>query len=181
MQKKAAEEAIRQLHENAEMCIQRKIELANTRQQQKDRILGCLEGAALGLADVLPEADAAGLEAFAAVQQHNKCQLQASLALSAAFKETQDAKAQLQQCLQKEHGLLESLQKPLRQGLSQSGQLVQAAAAAIQGENPAQELRHTEMLHRCPSLIAHLSIVPMIICNYGSAGLLETAQRLGFR
>lgn len=129
--------------------IKQKLDVTTQRQQQKDQVLQCLLAADRDFAD-LPSGSAhsAATESATAVQSQNATQLQASLALVAAYKATANARAHLQQCLEAEHKLLRSLEDPLQQCLAQSVQLMRSTADTLQQENPQRELRHTEMLLR---------------------------------
>lgn len=148
-EKDAAEQAIESLLTEVRKNIFQKLELTKTRQQQKDKVLGCLRAAEEGFAD-LPSRSSHSTEApsAAGTQAQNATQLQASLALFAAYRATADARAHLQQCLQDEQKLLTSLEAPLQHCLAQSVLLMRSTADALQQEDPQRELRHTEMLLR---------------------------------
>ena len=147
--KEAAEQAIEQLLEKAKANLRHKLQLTNKRQQQKEYVLEPLLHARQTFADLHSSCSPASwAESVSAVRERNAVHLQASLALAAAFKETQEAKACLQQCLQKEQSLLDCLEGPLQLAVGQSLQLVQSTASMLQQDNPQRELRHTEELLR---------------------------------
>lgn len=100
-EKEAAEQAIESLLTEVRKNILQKLELTETRQQQKGKLLGCLSAAERGFAN-LPSGSSHSTEAPSAAetQAQNVTQLQASLALFAAYRATADARAHLQQCLQ---------------------------------------------------------------------------------
>lgn len=163
-QKKVAEQGIQDLLKEARCAIQRKLQLYVEHQQYRDANPNRLQSAQQKLAcDSMPSSGAASLPTptIAEILQHNRSQLQASLALSAAFVKTQEARDQLQHCLAEESRLLTSLEGPVCQGLAQSRQLVQQIADSEAKETPQRELRYTEMMLRyaCLEWILRQSLV----------------------
>lgn len=160
-QKESAEQAIAGLLSRIRTKTQLKLQLAIQRQEQQASILSCLMTSQEQFANSPSSSSLAASLSVADVKQHNSTQLQASSALSAAFADTQKARNHLQQCVEAEKTLLSVLKTPLQQAVAQSFQLVQLTASTLQNEDPARELRHTEMMLRygtshtaCPAVAA---------------------------
>ena len=66
--------------------------------------------------------------------------------------------------MEAEKTLLSSLEVPLQQAFAQSLQLVQLTENALQQEDPARELRHTEMMLRCDASHIACSAVAAAPC-----------------
>ena len=147
--KEAAEQDIVDLLSKTQASIGDKMQLTIALQQQKDSVVSCLRSAVQQFASVPRTSLTATSPPFITVKQHAEAQLQASKGLVAAFADTQKARDQLQQCLEKENALLVSLHADLPQALAQSVQLVHQVADALQQEDPQRELRHTQAMLRC--------------------------------
>lgn len=80
--------------------------------------------------------------------KQNDGQLAACRELVLAFRATQDARMQLQQCMDREQALLQQLQGPLQQSFTASKHLISGTAKSLENSNPTREKRHAEMLIR---------------------------------
>ena len=129
---------------------QSKIDMCEQRYQQKGQQLSCLLGSMDkdGSNAKISKDAQSPMPSVEATVKSNDVQLAACKQLLLAFCATQDARTQLQQCLDQEQALLQDLQCPLQQCVINSRQLICATAERLQSSDPAREQRHAEMLIR---------------------------------
>lgn len=143
----SAKQAVIHLLNKAKALAQRKADMCEHMHQQKQR-LSCLSVNAIADSSADQSGVQAPLDTVMERVKDNNQQLAACRKLYLAFQATRDARTQLQQCMDKEHALLQQLQGPLQQSVAHSKHLVTATAERLMKSNHADEKRHTEMLIR---------------------------------
>ena len=146
--KHIAEQAVLDLLVRAKTLTQRKVNLCEQRHQQKD-MLSQSHGCSDAGGPVTHDNGQASVLSVEETVKRNDVQLAACRKLVLAFRATQDARAQLQKCLDKEQTLMQELDDPLQQAVTNSKQQIGSTAERLQNSNPAREKRHAEMLIRC--------------------------------
>jgi len=145
--KQSAERAVIDLLKQAKSMTQSKIDMCEQRQQQKNQ-LSLLLGSKDAGGSNAQSSDQSSMQHTEDTVRSNDQQLAASKKLVLAFRATQDARAQLQRCLDQEQVLLQELEDPLKQCVTNSRQLLNATAERLQSSDPAREKRHAEILFR---------------------------------
>ena len=145
--KQSAEQAVIDLLKQAKSMTQQKVELCEQRYQQRDKLSSSLASVLLGSC---PGEDSAQVSIFNVEEtvRSNDEQLAACRKLVLAFRATQDARIQLQKCLDQEQTLLQQLQGPVQESVAKSKQLIGATSMRLKNSDPAREKRHAEMLIR---------------------------------
>jgi len=145
--KQSAERAVIDLLKQAKSMTQSKIDMCEQRQQQKNQ-LSLLLGSKDAGGSNAQSSDQSSMQHTEDTVRSNDQQLAASKKLVLAFRATQDARAQLQRCLDQEQVLLQELEDPLKQCVTNSRQLLNATAERLQSSDPAREKRHAEIFFR---------------------------------
>jgi len=145
--KQSAERAVIDLLKQAKWMTQSKIDMCEQRQQQKHQ-LSLLLGSKDAGGSHMQKGDQPSVQSIEETMRSNDEQLAACKKLVLAFRATQDARAQLQRCLEQEQVLLQELQDPLQECVINSRQLLNATAERLRSSDPASEKRHAEMLNR---------------------------------
>ncbi len=145
--KQSAERAVIDLLKQAKSMTQSKIDMCEQRQQQKNQ-LSLLLGSKDAGGSNAQSSDQSSMQHTEDTVRSNDQQLAACKKLVLAFRATQDARAQLQRCLDQEQVLLQELEDPLKQCVTNSRQLLNATAERLQSSDPAREKRHAEILFR---------------------------------
>lgn len=145
--KQSAEQAVIDLLKQAKSKTQSKIDMCEKRQQQKHQ-LSLLLGSKDAGGSHVQKGDQPSMQTIKDTMRSNDEQLAACKKLVLAFRATQDARAQLQRCLNQEQALLQESMDPLKQCVTNSRQLINATAERLQSSDPAREKRHAEMLIR---------------------------------
>ena len=145
--KQSAERAVIDLLKQAKWMTQSKIDMCEQRQQQKHQ-LSLLLGSKDAGGSHVQKGDQPSMQSIEDTMRSNDEQLAACKKLVLAFRATQDARAQLQRCLQQEQALLQELQDPLQECVINSRQLLNVAAERLESSDPAHEKCHAEILVR---------------------------------
>jgi len=143
--KQSAERAV--IVKQAKSMTQSKIEICEQRQQQKHQLSLLLGSKDAGGSNV-QNSDQPSVQNIEDTMRSNDEQLAACKKLVLASRATQDARAQLQRCLEQEQALVQELQDPLQECVINSKQLLNATAERLQSSDPACEKRHAETLIR---------------------------------
>ena len=162
--KNAAEQAVMDLLKQAKAMTQRKIDLCEQRHQQKQMLPQSLGSSGTDGPATQNNAQASVLTVRESVKR-NDVQLAACKELVLAFRATQDARAQLQKCLDKEQALMQELHDPLQRAITNSKQLIGSIAAHLQNSDPAREKQHAEMLIRCWITLRIYPILPDLLLD----------------
>ncbi|KAL0045887.1 hypothetical protein WJX82_007633 [Trebouxia sp. C0006] len=145
--KQSAEQAVIDLLKQAKSKTEKKIDMCEQRHQQKGQ-LSLLLSSMDANGPNMQNGDQSLVPSVEATVRSNDEQLAACKKLVLAFRATQDARAQLQRCLNQEQALLQESMDPLKQCVTNSRQLINATAERLQSSDPAREKRHAEMLIR---------------------------------
>ena len=145
--KQSAEQAVIDLLKQAKSMTQQKVEMCERRYQQIDS-LSCSTASAIMGGCPAQNSNQLSMSSVKETVKHNDAQLAACREVVLAFRATQDARIQLEQCMAKEQALLQQLQGPLQQSVTASKHLINGAAKRLKNSNPTREKRHAEMLIR---------------------------------
>ena len=145
--KQSAEQAVIDLLKQAKSKTENKIDMCEQRHQQKGQ-LSLLLSSMDANGPNMQNGDQSLVPSVEATVRSNDEQLAACKKLVLAFRATQDARAQLQRCLNQEQVLLQESMDPLKQCVTNSRQLINATVERLQSSDPTREKRHAEMLIR---------------------------------